>query len=232
MRERGAARRHGVPVLAHPVAEPRGLSRAAPGARRSCTGCSATTCSASTCSITATTSSTRSTARSSARVDYEHFAVVARRPADVRPAVPDQHRSDAVERAGRGRRAQADGGRTATPAPGVDDRAHDPRRRSARLHQGHPRPAAGVRSAARAASRSGAAASACVQVGAPSRDHLPAYQALDDEVERAASTRSTAGSGPATGCRSCIAHEHHEPEDVGHCIAPPTCAWCRRCTTA
>ena len=50
---------------------------------------------ASTSSSTATTSSTRWTRRMESRVDYEQFAVVARRAPDQRAAVPDQHRPGA-----------------------------------------------------------------------------------------------------------------------------------------
>ena len=42
------------------------------------------------------------------RVDYERFAVMARRPADARAAVPDQHRPDVVERPSQGRDRSAE----------------------------------------------------------------------------------------------------------------------------
>ena len=71
-----------------------------------------------------------------------------------------------------------------------------------------------------------------VQVGAPSREHLKRYQALMSEVQncvdddqrevprrRLAAGHLSPAASPARGrWRTCI--------------APPTCAWCRRCTTA
>ena len=59
--EGGAARHHRLPVLAHPVAEQRGVPHLPVERGDRATACSATTCSASTSSTTATTSSTRST---------------------------------------------------------------------------------------------------------------------------------------------------------------------------
>ena len=74
IRERSAARCDGVPVLAHPVAEPRSRSASARGARRSCTACSATTCSGFHIQYHCNNFLDTVDRALESRVDYEHFA--------------------------------------------------------------------------------------------------------------------------------------------------------------
>ena len=70
-----------------------------------------------------------------------------------------------------------------------------------------------------------------VQIGAPSRDHLKRYQQLrgksKDCVDAINSKFGTDGWQPVV-----YRPQHHSPSRSRGSTAPPTCASCRRCTTA
>ena len=70
-----------------------------------------------------------------------------------------------------------------------------------------------------------------VQVGAPSRDQLPRYQALSQEVDETVAsvngTHGTDGWQPVVYLR-----EHRDPPTSRRCTVRPTSASSRRCTTA
>ena len=72
-----------------------------------------------------------------------------------------------------------------------------------------------------------------VQVGAPSREHLQRYQALMTR-SRDVRRREINAKFRTDGWLPVIYRpQHHQPDDDrARCTAPPTCAWCRRCTTA
>ena len=125
-----------MPVLAHSVAEPGGVPHLPVGRGDSATDCSATTCSAFHIQYHCNNFLETVDRALESRVDYEHFAVWrGGRPTFVSPS-----RSASIRRCGSdrdGRRPRRRGARRrgiARPAR----RAADLRRRSSRLHEGHP----------------------------------------------------------------------------------------------
>ena len=149
----GAAGRDGLPVLAHPVAEPRSVPRLPVGRRDPARPARQRPARRSTSSTTATTSSTPWTARSSpASTTSTSRSWRGGQPTFVKP-FPISIDPVAVEGPGQARRPGRRGRARRAQALGLRRRADHLRRRSARLHQGHPRSPAGVRAAARAPPR-------------------------------------------------------------------------------
>ena len=107
-----------------------------------------------------------------------------RRPRRCGAGVPDLHRRrrDATTLAARPRGAGARRARSAHDLGDPDDAP--PRRRPARLHQGHRAAAAGVRRAARRRRGSRSDDAVLVQVATPSRERVEQYRDLRDEIER------------------------------------------------
>ena len=224
-----AARRGGLPVLAHPVAEPRGVPH-----------------------LPVEGDDPRRAARQRpARVPHpvplqqlpgdggpdagvarrpRALRRLPRRPPHLRQAVPDQHRpvavgvGDARPRLGprrRGDPAQAAGRRGA---------AGDGRR-SPRLHQGHPRAAAGLRAAARAPPRMARAGGVPADRRADPRSARPVPGVQRRGPRPGPGHQPPLRHRPA-GRRSSTAASTIRPRRSAPSTAPPTSAWCRRCTTA
>ena len=165
------------------------------------------------------------------RVDYEHFAAWrGGRPTYVRP-FPISIDPSLWQGPTEGRRARhRDCGTCASCSASTDERIifgvdrldytkgiPDRLKAFARLLERHPEWRKRV---------------TMVQVGAPSREHLHALSGADGGSRSAASRRSTRSSAPTAGCRSSIARSITSRKTSRTCIAPPTSAWCRRCTTA
>ena len=229
LREGGAAGRDRLPVLAHSVAQPRGVSRLPVGR-----GHPARTARQRSARLSRAVSLQQLPRhrRSRARVARRLRALrgLARRPADVRAAVSDQHRSVAVEGPDEGRRPR-DGDQERAQDAGPERRAHHLRRRSPRLHEGHSRSPQGLRAAARSLSRvarprhdgAGRRAEPRAPAALPGADERSRVVRHRDQREiphrRLAPRRLSPAASSAGG-------------DWRACIGPPTCAWCRRCTTA
>ena len=80
-------------------------------------------------------------------------------------------------------REDVQGARAGDPREPRQPEAHPPRRRPARLHQGHPAPAQGLRRAARRRTKLSVEDVTLVQVASPSRERVAAYIQLRDEIE-------------------------------------------------
>ena len=126
-------------------------------------------------------------------------------------------------------------GRATSPATRRRLRVGDARlvdgRRSARLHQGHSRAAAGLRAAARAPPRVARAGRVPADRRADARSARPV-----PGVQRRGPVAG-AGHQPALrhqdgGRRSSTGGSTTRPRRSAPSTAPPTSAWCRRCTTA
>ena len=221
-----------LPVLAHPVAEPRSVphlpvERGDP--RRPARQRPARLPHPAT---TATTSSTRSTATLEARVDYEHFARGSRRPRD---ATCGRSRSASTRSCGRGAdKAGAGGRRRGRPRAALGlERASARSSASIAWTTRRASPSGSARSSGcSSAIPSGAGASCCCRSARRAASTCTRYQALSDEVDAVAVERSTSvrhdGWQPVIYLRAAPRRRRTSPRS----IAPPTSAWCRRCTTA
>ena len=202
-----------VPVLAHPVAEPRGVPRLPVGRGDPARPARQRSARRSTCSTTATTSSTPSIARSSraSTTSTSRSGAAAGRPSCGR------FRSASTRRCGtgpsQGRRSQTRKCRRCASALGLERRAH---RSSASIASTTPRAfpiGCGRSIACSSGIPSGAAASRWCRSARRAAITCQRYQALSDEVEALRRRRSTRATAPTTGSRSCIVREHHSPED-------------------
>ena len=198
-------------VLAHPVAEPGDVPRLPVGDGHRSTGCSATTCSASTPSTTATTSWRPWTGRwSAASTGSGSRSTRGGHETSVRP-LPDQRRSrprrrstwatDWEDRAAALRKKYRLGDRPLlVGVDRVDYTKGIPERLRGvdRLLQKHPELKGRFH---------------FLQVGAPSRTHLPAYRDLNDEVQDLAD-RINWEHGTERWQPVVFLNEHHGPEEI------------------
>ena len=186
--------------------------RICPWSERSSTGCSATTCWRSTSSSTATTSSRRST-RSSRRASTAstspcirggHRTFVKPFPISIDPALW----ASVPPGAGAGTRRRHD---AAAAAASASERLIFGRR-PPRLHQGHPRAAAGLRAPARAPSRVARAGGVPADRRADAATSSAQYQAFSARGRRARVQAINRRFGTdATGRRSSTAASTTRP---------------------
>ena len=183
-----------LPVLAHPVAEPRGVPRLPVG--RGDPGRAARQRPARLPRPVPLQQLPRHR-RSRARVARRLRALRgrARRPAD---ATCGRFRSASIRRCGRARPRPRSARADVADVRSALGLGRASASSSASIASTTPRAfpsACGPSSACSSAIPSGASASTLLQVGAPSREHLQRYQALSDEVDDAASTQINAKYG-------------------------------------
>ena len=210
---RAPPRRDDPHVLAHPVAEPRGV-RHLPVARRSCsTACSAAASSASTRSSTATTSSTpsigcsrrASTARRSRSRFRGESTAVHRYPISIEwPPAPLAN----VKPVAGGARAPCASAWGCRPTTGSASASTASTTRRASSSGSTPWRACSSRS------RAGSARFTFVQIAAPSRATIDDYRDYAARVQRAGRARSTTSYARAKYPPIVLIAEHHEPEAV------------------
>ena len=151
-----------------------------------------------------------------------------RRPHRQARRVPDLHRRRGARRARPHPRGPATAPRRSAPTSAT--RAGDPRRRPARLHQGHRRPPARLRGAAERTAR--ADDTVMIQIATPSRERVEHYQRLRAEVEQAVGriNGEYARVGRTRCCTTCTSRcpARSSPRSS----PPPTSCSSRRCGTA
>ena len=204
-----APRRARRALLAHPVAELRGVRHLPLAGRRSSTACSAPTSSASTPSSTATTSWRRWTGPSRRRIDWEHFSVARGQHVTLREAVPHQ-RGPPSSSTSRPPRAGPRSSRSSASTSSSSAWAWS----ASTTRRGCPERFARDPALLRALTPSTAGASTFVQLAAPSRSRIPRYQALEEEVDAARRRRSTASSASGGWRPIVYLKRHHDHRDV------------------